>query len=112
MNADLYPLQWLLLRFSGWVNRHQQDVIEYLVEDFSGADRVKEAYIRRLGACSDSRRATEVKFLVGISTQPGVRTLRGDFLVPEEGVVRPRFEVVDGCLGDFSVYLNFCLAIT
>ena len=28
MNA--LPLQFLMLIFAGWVNRHQQDVIEYL----------------------------------------------------------------------------------
>ncbi len=33
MRADTYALQVLLLTFSGWVNRHQQDVIAYLVEE-------------------------------------------------------------------------------
>ena len=33
MRADSYPLQMLLLTVSGWVNRHQQDVIAYLVEE-------------------------------------------------------------------------------
>ena len=32
MTADLYPLQVLLVTLAGWVNRHQQHVIEYLVE--------------------------------------------------------------------------------
>ena len=31
--ADLYPLQMLLFAVSGWVNRHQQDMIAYLVEE-------------------------------------------------------------------------------
>ena len=31
MNA--LPLQVLMLIFAGWVNRHQQDVIEYLQEE-------------------------------------------------------------------------------
>ncbi len=31
MNA--FPLQFLMLIFAGWVNRHQQDVIEYLQEE-------------------------------------------------------------------------------
>ncbi len=31
MNA--LPLQFLTLIFAGWVNRHQQDVIEYLQEE-------------------------------------------------------------------------------
>jgi hypothetical protein len=33
MMADLYPLQVLLVTLAGWVNRHQQHVIEYLVEE-------------------------------------------------------------------------------
>lgn len=33
MKAETYPLQVLLLTVSGWVNRHQQEVIEYLVEE-------------------------------------------------------------------------------
>ncbi len=31
MNA--LPLQFLMLIFTGWVYRHQQDVIEYLEEE-------------------------------------------------------------------------------
>ena len=31
--ADLHPLRALLLTVSGWVNRHQQHVIEYLAEE-------------------------------------------------------------------------------
>jgi len=30
---DALPLQFLMLVFAGWVNRHQQDVIEYLQEE-------------------------------------------------------------------------------
>ena len=30
---DLFPLQFLLATFSGWVNRHQAQVIEYLAEE-------------------------------------------------------------------------------
>ena len=33
MKAETYPLQLLLWTLSGWVNRHQQDVIAYLVEE-------------------------------------------------------------------------------
>ena len=33
MRADLSPLQMLLVTLAGWVNRHQQRVIEYLVEE-------------------------------------------------------------------------------
>ena len=33
MPADLHPLRALLLTVSGWMSRHQQHVIEYLVEE-------------------------------------------------------------------------------
>ena len=33
MRAETYPLQVLLLTVSGWVHRHQADVIAYLVEE-------------------------------------------------------------------------------
>ena len=33
MKAELYPFQMLLFTVSGWLNRHQQDVIAYLVEE-------------------------------------------------------------------------------
>jgi len=33
MAAAAYTLQMVLLTLSGWVRRHQQDVIEYLVEE-------------------------------------------------------------------------------
>ena len=28
-----YPLQFLVVALAGWINRHQQDVIEYLKEE-------------------------------------------------------------------------------
>jgi hypothetical protein len=35
MTADVYPLHvpLLILTLAGWVNRHQRQVIEYLVEE-------------------------------------------------------------------------------
>ncbi len=33
MKAEIYPLQVLLLTVSAWLNRHQQEVIEYFVEE-------------------------------------------------------------------------------
>ena len=33
MRADHLPLRVLLLAFSGWINRHQQEVIDFLVEE-------------------------------------------------------------------------------
>ena len=43
MLAEIYPLQVLLMTFSGLVNRHQADVIAYLVEE----NRVLEEQTRR-----------------------------------------------------------------
>ena len=40
MRAETYPLRMLLLTVSGWVSRHQVDVIDYLVEE----NRVLTAY--------------------------------------------------------------------
>ncbi len=33
MRAELFPLQVLILSVSGWVTRHQREVIEYLLEE-------------------------------------------------------------------------------
>ena len=33
MRADIYPIQLLILSVSGWVNREQQRVLEYLIEE-------------------------------------------------------------------------------
>ena len=54
MKAEIYPLQVLLLTVSGWVNRHQQDVIEYLVEE----NRVLKEQMkgRRLRLTDEQRR--------------------------------------------------------
>ena len=59
MKSDLYPLQWLLLMFSGWVNRHQHEVIEYLVEE----NRVMKEQFggRRLRLNDEQRRRLAAK---------------------------------------------------
>jgi hypothetical protein len=59
MTADLYPLQVLLVTLAGWVNRHQQHVIEYLVEE----NRVLKAQVkgRRLRLTDDQRRRFAAK---------------------------------------------------
>jgi transposase InsO family protein len=59
MSADLYPLQVLLVTLAGWVNRHQQHVIEYLVEE----NRVLKEQVkgRRLRLTDDQRRRLAVK---------------------------------------------------
>jgi hypothetical protein len=53
MTADVYPLQVLLVTVAGWVNRHQQHVIEYLIEE----NRVLKAQLtgRRLRLTDDQR---------------------------------------------------------
>lgn len=33
MRVDFSPLQVLLVTLAGWVNRHQQHVIEYLLDE-------------------------------------------------------------------------------
>jgi putative transposase len=59
MTADLYPLQVLLVALAGWVNRHQQHVIEYLVEE----NRVLKGQLegRRLRLTDDQRRRLAAK---------------------------------------------------
>jgi hypothetical protein len=59
MTADLYPLQVLLVTLAGWVNRHQQHVIEYLVEE----NRVLKERVkgRRLRLTDDQRRRLAAK---------------------------------------------------
>ena len=59
MTADKYPLRVLLLAFSGWVNRHQADVIAYLVEE----NRVLKEQMRgrRLRLTDDQRRRLAAK---------------------------------------------------
>ena len=59
MRADVYPLQMLLFTVSGWVNRHQQDVIAYLVEE----NRVLKEQLRgrRLRLTDDQRRRLAAK---------------------------------------------------
>ena len=59
MKADVYPLQVLLVTLAGWVNRQQQLVIEYLVEE----NRVLKGQLegRPLRLTDDQRRRLAVK---------------------------------------------------
>ena len=54
MIADLSPMRVLLVTLAGWVNRHQQQVIEYLVEE-NGVLR-KQLKGRRVRLTNDQRR--------------------------------------------------------
>jgi transposase InsO family protein len=59
MPADPCPVRLLLVTLAGWVNRHQQAVIEYLVEE----NRVLKAQVkgRRLRLTDDQRRRLAAK---------------------------------------------------
>ncbi len=59
MKADTYPLRVLLWSFSGWLNRHQQDTIAYLVEE----NRVLKEQMkgRRLRLTDEQRRRLAAK---------------------------------------------------
>jgi putative transposase len=59
MSADLSPLRVLLVTLAGWVNHHQQHVIEYLVEE----NRVLKAQVkgRRLQLTDEQRRRLAAK---------------------------------------------------
>ncbi len=59
MRADIYPLQVLLATLAGWLNRHQQDVISYLVEE----NRVLKEQLKgkRLRLNDDQRRRLAAK---------------------------------------------------
>jgi len=59
MRADIYPLQVLLLAVSGWVHRHQADVIAYRVEE----NRVLKEQVkgRALRLTNDQRRRLAAK---------------------------------------------------
>jgi len=59
MMAELSPLRLLLVTLAGWVNRHQQQVIEYLVEENRILrEQLKE---RRLRLTDDQRRRLAAK---------------------------------------------------
>ena len=57
--STLHPWQFLLITVAGWINRHQQDVIDYLVEE----NRVLKGQLRgrRLRLTDDERRRLAVK---------------------------------------------------
>jgi hypothetical protein len=59
MTTDVYPLQVLLVTLAGWINRHQQHVIEYLVEE----NRVLKGQLngRRLRLTDEQRRRLAAK---------------------------------------------------
>jgi hypothetical protein len=59
MTADLSPLRLLLVTLAGWANRHQQQVIEYLVEE----NRVLKEQLkgRRVRLTDDQRRRLAAK---------------------------------------------------
>jgi hypothetical protein len=66
MRADFYPLQVLLLTISGWVNRRQQDVIAYLVEENRVLREQSRGRKPRLTADQRRRLAAKAKRLGGL----------------------------------------------
>ena len=59
MNTKLDPLQFLIVAFAGWLNRHQQKVIEYLVEE--NRSLKEQLGGKRLRLTDDQRRRLAVK---------------------------------------------------
>ena len=59
MTGDRCPLRLLLVTLAGWVNRHQQLVVEYLVEE----NRVLKEQLkgRRIRLTADQRRRLAAK---------------------------------------------------
>ncbi len=57
--STLHPWQFFLITIAGWINRHQQDVIDYLVEE----NRVLKGQLRgkRLRLTDDERRRLAAK---------------------------------------------------
>ena len=63
MRADFPPLQVLLLAFSGWVNRRQQHVVDYLVEEIRDLrEQIRDRRLR-LTDCQRRRLAAKGKRL-------------------------------------------------
>ncbi|MFT5476600.1 MAG: putative transposase [Planctomycetota bacterium] len=63
MQAEYHPLQGLLMTVSGWVNRHQQHVIEYLVEENRVLQEQRGGKVPRLNDDQRRRLAAKAKLL-------------------------------------------------
>src|SRR2546425_6742472 len=91
MTADLSPLRLLLVTLAGWVNRHQQVVVEYLVEE----NRVLKEQLkgRRLRFTDDQRRRLAAK-----GRRLGRRVLRqvATIVTPDTIPCRPSGSTVEG----------------
>ena len=59
MTADIFPIQLLLLTVSGWVNEHQQQVFEYLIEE--NRELKQQMKGRRLRLTNGQRRRLAAK---------------------------------------------------
>ena len=57
--STIHPWKFLLITVAGWINRHQQDVIDYLVEE----NRILKGQLRgrRLRLSDDERRRLALK---------------------------------------------------
>ena len=93
MTAATLPLQLLLLTVSGWVHRHQQDVIAYLVEE----NRVLKEQLRgrKLRIDLKTRRA----HVAGLTTTPDgafIARVARNVTDPADGFLRAhRFVICD-----------------
>ncbi len=85
MSADTDPLRVLLLSVAGWVNRHQQHAVEYLVEEnrvlkeqLSGRRlRLNDSQRRRLAAKGQRLGRRALTAVATIVTPVGARTCTG-----------------------------------
>ncbi|MFT4542589.1 MAG: hypothetical protein ACI835_005057 [Planctomycetota bacterium] len=74
MRAEFHPIKALLLTVSGWVNRHQQHVIDYLIEE----NRVLKEQLggKPLRLSDDQRRRLAAKAkLLGRKALDGIATI-------------------------------------
>ena len=80
MSTDLHALRFLLLMFAGWVNRHQQRVIEFRVEE----NRVLKEQMggRRVRLNDDQRRRLAAKAKGLGNPQQVLQALRAEIARP------------------------------
>jgi len=92
MSSLLLPFELVLLMFSGWVNRHQLDVIEYLQEE----NRVLKGRLgaRRLRFNAERRQSSLCSTLM--FSNGSTATLRVD----SPSTVTDVWETLDGATAD------------
>ncbi len=99
--STLHPWQFLLITFAGWINRHQQDVIDYLLDE----NQVLKGQLRgrRLRLSDDERRRLALKGkALGRSVLEKVSTI----VTPDTIMAVPTELVFDQGFGDLFVVRN------